>query len=103
MTFADILTYLHSGYAVRRAEYDPALIIFEQVPATITNIEKLQSVPSNVKTLLINQEVSINYCNQFILYDFLTETATYCVFDGDDLNATDWEVVDESYDPHECM
>jgi hypothetical protein len=103
MTFSDILTYLHSGHAVRRAEYDPALIIFEQVPATITNIEKLQSVPNNVKTLLINQEVSINYCNQFILYDFLTETATYCVFDGDDLNATDWEVVDENYDPHECM
>lgn len=103
MTFNDILTYLHSGYAVRRAEYDPALIIFEQIPATITDIEKLQSVPNNVKTLLINQEVSINYCNQFILYDFLTETATYCVFDGDDLNATDWEVVDENYNPHELM
>ena len=100
MTFADILTYLHSGHAVRRAEYDPALIIFEQVPATITNIEKLQSVPNNVKTLLINQEVSIKYCNQFILYDFLTETATYCIFDGDDINAEDWEVVEEDYNPY---
>lgn len=103
MTFSDILNYLHLGYAVRRSEYDPALIIFEQVPATITNIENLQSVPSNVKTLLINNNVSINYCNQFILYDFLTETATYCVFDGDDINATDWVIVDENYNPHGYM
>jgi hypothetical protein len=37
-----------------------------------------------------------------MIYDFLTGIATYCVFDGDDINAEDWEVIDPThYNPYE--
>lgn len=100
MTFNDILNYLNAGYAVRRKEYDPALIIFKQIPASINNVEHIQSIPNKVKSLLLKYKVGIDYCNQYLIYDFLTGFATYCVFDGDDINAEDWEVVKEDYNPY---
>ena len=102
MTFGEILPYLNKGFAVRREEYDPALIIFQQVPASFDDVSPIKSIPSEVKTLLTRYRVGIDYMDQFMLYDFLTGTATYCVFDGNDLNATDWELIDPThYNPYE--
>ena len=49
----------------------------------------------------MNHGVGIEYKDQYIIYDFSTGEATYCVFDGDDINAQDWEVAHEDYDPYE--
>lgn len=101
MTFAEILPFLNEGFAVRRAEYHENLIIFKQIPASIDNVAGLQSIPSKVKDLLIKHRVGIDYESQYLIYDFITGIATYCVFDGDDIDALDWEVVKEDYYPYE--
>ena len=102
MTFGEILPYLNKGFAVRREEYDPALIIFKQIPASFDDVSNIKSIPDSVKTLITRYGVGIDYENQFMIYDFLTGTATYCVFDGDDINAEDWEVIDPAhYNPYE--
>lgn len=101
MTFAEILPFLNEGFAIRRVEYNENLIIFKQIPASIDDVSGLRSIPSKVKNLLIKHGVGIDYENQYIIYDFITGIATYCVFDGDDINALDWEVVKEDYNPYE--
>lgn len=102
MTFGEILPYLNKGFVVRREEYDPALIIFKQIPASFDDVTNIKSIPDSVKTLITRYGVGIDYENQFMIYDFLTGTATYCVFDGDDINAEDWEVIDPtSHNPYE--
>lgn len=102
MTFVEILPYLNKGFAVRREEYDPALIIFKQIPASFDDVSNIKSIPDSVKTIITRYGVGIDYENQFMIYDFLTGIATYCVFDGDDINAEDWEVIDPTnYNPYE--
>ena len=102
MTFVEILPYLNKGFVVRREEYDPALIIFKQVPASFDDVSTIKSIPEDAKTIMTRYGVGIDYENQFMIYDFLTGTATYCVFDGDDINAEDWEVIDPTdYNPYE--
>jgi len=102
MTFVEILPYLNKGFVVRREEYDPALIIFKQVPASFDDVSTIKSIPEDAKTIMTRYGVGIDYENQFMIYDFLTGTATYCVFDGDDINAEDWEVIDPTdYKPYE--
>ena len=102
MTFVEILPYLNKGFVVRREEYDPALIIFKQIPASFDDVSNIKSIPESVKTIMTRYGVGIDYENQFMIYDFLTGIATYCVFDGDDINAEDWEVIDPtSHNPYE--
>ena len=101
MTFAEILPFLNEGFAVRRADYNENLIIFKQVPASIDDVSCLRSIPIKVKNLLIKHGVGIDYESQYLIYDFITGIATYCVFDGDDIDALDWEVVKEDYNPYE--
>jgi hypothetical protein len=102
MTFGEILPYLNKGFVVRREEYDPALIIFKQIPASFDDVSNLKSIPDSAKTIITRYGVGIDYENQFMIYDFLTGTATYCVFDGDDINAEDWEAIDPiHYNPYE--
>lgn len=101
MTFTEILLFLEKGYAVRRKEYANELIIFKQIPACINNVSLIKSIPKKVKNLLLKHKVNINYQNQYIIYDFITREATYMCFDGEDLNANDWEVVDEIYNPYQ--
>ena len=102
MTFGEILPYLNKGFVVRREEYDPALIIFKQIPASFDDVSNIKSIPDSVKTLITRYGCGIDYENQFMIYDFLTGTATYCVFDGDDINAEDWETIDPThYNPYE--
>lgn len=101
MTFAEILPFLNEGFAARRESYDRAFIIFKQVPASIDDVTNLKSIPKRTKAILMNHGVGIEYKDQYIIYDFSTGEATYCVFDGDDINAQDWEVAHEDYDPYE--
>ena len=100
MTFSEILPFLNEGFAVRRNAYCPELIIFKQIPASIDDVTYMQSIPTRVKDLMVELGVGIDYENQYIIYDFVTGVATYCVFDGDDINALDWEVVHEDYNPY---
>ena len=101
MTFSEILPFLNEGFAVRRNGYCPELIIFKQIPASIDDVTHMKSIPNQVKSLLLKFGVGIDYQNQYIIYDFITGEATYCVFDGDDINALDWEVVKDNYNPYE--
>lgn len=101
MTFSEILPFLNEGFAVRRAMYCESLIIFKQIPASIDDVTHMKSIPNQVKSLLLKFGVGIDYQNQYIIYDFITGEATYCVFDGDDINALDWEVVKDNYNPYE--
>ena len=100
MTFSEIIPFMNEGFAVRRAEYDPALIIFKQVPASIDDVSNMRSIPKQVKDLLLKHRVGIDYENQYIIYDFITGIGTYCVFDGEDINALDWEIIKEDYNPY---
>lgn len=103
MTFGEILKELETGKVVRRESYNNNLVIYKQVPASIgTNyILKMRSIPSDMKIMLMRNEAELNFRNQFIIYDFIDEYATYVAFDGDDITATDWEVVDVmNYDPY---
>ena len=100
MTFAEILPFLNEGFAVRRSEYRESLIIFKQVPASIDDVTHLKSVPKQVKDIFLKFGVGIDYESQYIVYDFDTGVATYCVFDGEDINALDWELVKEDYNPY---
>lgn len=100
MTFAEILPFLNEGRPVRRVGYNPSLIIFKQVPAHIDNVASMWSLPIYVKELLLKHEVGIDYEDQYIIYDFDTGIATYNVFDGEDINALDWEVVPADYNPY---
>ena len=103
MTFAQILPYLNHGCAVRRDSYAESLIIFKQIPASIDDVTNLRSMPKKVKQLLLKHGVGIDYEDQYIIYDFITGIATYCVFDGEDINALDWDVVHADYNPYEGM
>jgi hypothetical protein len=49
---------------------------------------------------LIKHSAEISYESQFIIYDFSIGVGTYCVFDGEDIDATDWEIVPEDYNPY---
>ena len=101
MTFAEILPFLNEGFAVRRSEYHENLIIFKQVPASIDDVTYIHSIPTQVKNLLVKHKVGIDYESQYLIYDFITGIATYSVFDGDDIDALDWEVVSDNYNPYE--
>lgn len=104
MTFGEILKELDNGKVVRKATYFNSLVIFKQIPAKIqsNNILTMKSIPSDMKVLLRRYEAEVNYRDQYIIYDFADETATYAVFGGDDISATDWEVVDiNTYNPYE--
>lgn len=47
-------------------------------------------------------DAGILYHDQFIMYDFSDQSCTYYPFDGEDINANDWEVVDFlDYDPYD--
>lgn len=104
MTFEEILPELREGKVVRRQSYYEGLIIFMQNPAyiQIDLVSNMQSLPDDAKKLLNKFDCPVWYRDQFIIYDFGTNVATYCILDGEDINATDWEVVDiDNYNPYE--
>ena len=59
-------------------------------------------VPTPMKKLMNKFDAGILYHDQFIMYDFSDQSCTYYPFDGEDINANDWEVVDFlDYDPYD--
>lgn len=96
MTFGEILKELQNGRVVRRADWREELVVFMQIPADIPydRTWNMQSLPTDMKVLLKQHNKGIRYENQFIIYDLIEQTATYYVFDGDDINATDWAVIE---------
>ena len=96
MTFGEILKELQNGKVVRRSGWRRSIVVFMQIPASIP-CEKtwnMQSLPTDMKVLLKQHNKGIRYEHQFIIYDLVEQTATYQVFDGDDINATDWIVIE---------
>ena len=96
MTFGEILKELQNGRVVRRTDWVEELVVFMQIPADIPHDRtwNMQSLPTDMKVLLKQYNKGIRYENQFIIYDLIKQTATYYVFDGDDINATDWAVIE---------
>lgn len=96
MTFDKILTELQNGKLVRRECWRDGLIIFMQIPANISaeNTWNMKSLPGDMKIFLKQNNLPIYYHDQFIVYDSEDQEATYCIFDGEDITAADWEVID---------
>jgi hypothetical protein len=96
MTFGEILKELQNGRVVRRTDWREELVVFMQIPADIPydRTWNMQSLPTDMKVLLKQYNRGIRYEHQFIIYDLCDNTATYHVFDGDDINATDWVVIE---------
>lgn len=96
MSFEEILKELRNGRIVRRDTWNEDLVVFMQIPANISSDKtwNMQSLPTDMKVLLKQHNNGINYENQFIIYDLEDNSATYTIFDGDDINATNWEVID---------
>lgn len=96
MTFSEILKELDNGKIVRRQTYGSQFVIFKQIPAHISSdaVCNMKSLPQDMKCFLCHNKLDIDYQNQYITYGIDEETATYMVFDGDDLNADDWYVID---------
>lgn len=95
MTFGEVLKELQQGRVVRRNSWRRELIIFMQIPANIPCDQTwyIQSVPYDMKVLLKQHKLGINYKDQFIIYDIIDKTATHITFDGEDVNSTDWEII----------
>lgn len=96
MTFGEILKELQDGKVVRRKTWRKEIVVFMQIPAEMSCEQtwKMQSLPGAMKVFLKEQGAGIHYRDQFIVYDLFDKMATYLPFDGECLNATDWEVID---------
>lgn len=104
MKFEEILPALRRGEVVRRKVFQSDLVVFMQIPAEIPALDvlKMKSIPIKMKALMGMYEAGITYHDQFIMYDFSDQSCTYYPFDGEDMNADDWELVNlSSYDPYE--
>lgn len=96
MKFEEILPMLRTGEVVRRSVFQRNLVIFMQIPASIgfQGIVTMKSIPDAMKALMLLNCAGARYHDQFIMYDFSDQSCTYYPFDGEDMNADDWEVVD---------
>lgn len=96
MKFEKILPMLRAGEVVRRSVFQRNLVIFMQIPASIDfpGIVTMRSIPDAMKVLMLLNCAGVRYHDQFIMYDFSDQSCTYYPFDGEDMNADDWEVVD---------
>lgn len=101
MTFAEITSYLNLGFAVRRESYNPSLIIFKSISVSADDASEIAILPSNIKNLLIKYKAGIDYESLYFIYDFKDGVCTPCMFDGEDIDAVDWEVIDDNYNPYE--
>lgn len=89
MKFEEILPALRRGEVVRRGVFQSSLVVFMQIPAQ--DVLKMKSIPTQMKVLMGEYEAGVTYHDQFIMYD---QSCTYYPFDGEDMNADDWELVD---------
>lgn len=103
MKFEEILPKLREGKVVRRSVFQDNLAIFMQIPARISaqSIPCMKSISEEMKALLLLNGLGISYHDQFIMYDMSDQSCTYYPFDGEDINADDWEVIDVlHYNPY---
>lgn len=97
MKFGEILSKLQEGKVVRRKVFQSNLVIFMQIPAMISG-DGIPAMRDDMKALMCSYGVGITYHDQFIMY----ADRTYYPFDGEDINADDWEIVDPlTYDPYD--
>ena len=104
MKFEEILPALRKGEVVRRRVFRSNLVVFMQIPAEIPaqDIPKIKSMPTKMRILIEECEAGVIYHDQFMMYDFADQSCTFYRFDGEDINADDWELVNPiSYDPYE--
>lgn len=96
MNFAWALAEMSRGKVVRRQIWRNELVAFAQVPAAIEseNTWNMKSLPGDMKVFLKQYKLPIYYKDQYIIYDALSNIATYCIFDGEDINAVDWMSID---------
>ena len=96
MNFGEILIELQKGKVVRRKSWVRDFIVFMQIPAVVDyeNTWHMKSLPNDMKILCKQNKLGITYRDQFIIYDMEDCIATYMNFDGEDINADDWEVID---------
>lgn len=96
MTFEEILKELRNGKVVRRQCWRNGIVVFMQIPAEMSCAQtwSMHSLPGDMKVFLKQQGAGITYKDQFITYDLMDRVATYMLFDGECLNAIDWEVID---------
>lgn len=99
LTFDKALHYLLLGHCVTRSVYGGCKhrVICKQIPAETKGmlVAKLQSLPESARDLLIELPGTpeINYCDQFLIIDLDTCTATSWTPNGSDLLAYDWMLV----------
>lgn len=104
MTLGEAVKAMQEGKVVTRDAYRASLVIFMQIPALISRemVPTMKSLPNDMKILLDVCQAGVKYRDQFICYDFDDEVATYAAFDGEDINATDWKIVNPlAYNPYE--
>ena len=96
MDFGEFIKELQKGRVGRRKVWRKELIVFMQIPADIPAevTWNMKSLPTDMKVFLKQQNLGIRYYDQFISYNLVDATSTYYVFNGEDINATDWEVID---------
>lgn len=106
MTFEEILPSLRKGEIVRRKIYHSYLVVFmlHREELTLNHVIHERSIPSSVKTMLNKHMKGLIYHDLFLMYDFSDNRCSYYSFDGEDINADDWEVVDPvNYNPYEDL
>ncbi len=103
MTFEEILPALRRGEMVRRKVYHDYLVVFmlHREELTPNHVMHEKSIPTQVKTILNRYEAGLTYHDLFLMYDFSDNSCIYYPFDGEDINADDWELVNPlDYDPY---
>ncbi|MDE5977982.1 MAG: DUF2829 domain-containing protein [Turicibacter sp.] len=96
LTFEVALAAIKENAAARRASWPKGLFIFKQVPAKLDKaaILNMHSLPPLIKHIMTKEGAeSICYNDQILRYNAESGDSTYYTPAGEDLFATDWEII----------
>lgn len=96
LNFGTAIQFLKEGRKVQREGWNgKGLFIFKQIPATIGTeiIPKMQSVPDDVKTTMVERNQSLNYRHQCVLVDTEGNVDNWAPSISD-VFSEDWQVVE---------
>lgn len=96
MTFGLAVELLKMGHVLRRSGWNGKnLYVCKQVPALIEEdvIPKMQSLPEQMKDIIINGKGFISYESQCLIYNGNTGRADSWVPSISDIFANDWELI----------
>lgn len=96
MTFGLAVELLKMGHVLRRSGWnDKNLYICKQIPALIEEdvIPKMQSLPKQMKDVILNRRGFISYESQCLIYNENTGRADSWVPSISDIFANDWELI----------